>query len=166
MQKCQTVNDDSSGLESGMREMKQCFRPSGFHSVLTAKQVARLPVRISTLPDTTLKVSTPLIHTINECTQFSPPTAITTNEKSLKASPSRTRNKTLQGVPGPYPKVRYELRPSLMLSDQVELFALVPFQTEEILLPYSYFDETRLITMGRTGNIGRNKTKQGYAVFL
>lgn len=148
MQKCQTVNDGSDGRESGLREMKQRFRPYGFHTVFTAKQVARLPDRVSSLPDAGQDVSPPSSHESKaHHRQDSPPMAKTANEKSMEASPPSTRRKTFQNEPTPYyPMARYELRPSRMLPDQVGLFALIPFQTEEIVVPYSYFDESRLIT--------------------
>ncbi len=93
MQECAIVNDGSDGGERGLGDMKQRFRPCGFHAAYTAKQITRLPPR----------------------------------------------------TPGPYPRARYELRPSRMLPDQVGLFALTAFLADDIVAPYAYFDESRLI---------------------
>lgn len=124
MQHCPTINDGSDGGDTGLKEMKQRFRPCGLHPVFTAKQVAGLPTRIT--------------HSLT--------TKQTSRALPPKLEQSTVNMPTSQQSPGAYPKARYELRPSRMLPDQVGLFALTPFLAEEIVTPYSDFDESHLIT--------------------
>ncbi len=49
MTNCLVVNDGSDGGQDGLREMKVRFRPCGLHNTFKAKQVGRLPVKISTV---------------------------------------------------------------------------------------------------------------------
>ncbi len=124
MQKCRVVNDGTDGGENGLKEMKQRFRPCGLHTVFQAKQVSRLPTRLSPVPAP------------KQTSRTLPP-------KLEYATVTMPIN--LQST-GAYPHARYELRPSRMLPDQVGLFALMPFRAEEVVAPYSDFDESRLIT--------------------
>ncbi|MEA3640882.1 MAG: phosphatidylglycerol lysyltransferase domain-containing protein [Lamprobacter sp.] len=120
MRECDIVNDGSDGGQNGLREMKQRFRPYGFHTPYTAKQVTRRSARI-TRPRREQSVE----HSI--------PAAI-------------TNAKTIHDAANAYPRARYELRPSRLLPDQVGLFALVAFPAKTIIIPHQHFDETRLIT--------------------
>lgn len=147
MQHCQTVNDGSDGGEGGLKEMKQRFRPCGLHAVFTAKQRAPLPSRSVSMPDadpTDAHHHPPEPQTLTR--QTSPSTIHARIENPMEASPRHRRKKPSPGAPSAYPKARYELRPSRMLPDQVGLFALTPLRAEEIVAPYAYFDESRLIT--------------------
>ncbi len=120
MQACNIINDGSDGGDHGLRGMKQRFRPCGFHIAYTAKQEARLPTR----------------------------TLAPVLEKAIPAQRSGLSQKINKAhhPSSPYAQARYELRPSRIVLDQVGLFALVSFLAEEVVAPYAYFDESRLIT--------------------
>ncbi|MBK5941223.1 phosphatidylglycerol lysyltransferase domain-containing protein [Halochromatium roseum] len=120
MQDYEIVNDGSDGGDHGLREMKQRFRPTGFHIAYTGKQVTRLASRATTsLSNNTGESET----------------------RSLSPDTNEARHPVSR-----YSQARYELRPSTMVPGQVGLFALVDFVVDEIVAPYAYFDETRLIT--------------------
>lgn len=147
MQQCLTINDGSDGGERGLREMKQRFRPCGLHPVFTAKQVARLPARPLSTPSAQSGNSPPrVLESLTLPWQASPSAASPRIEKTRHAPPPSTAGKSPPSEPSAYPKARFELRPSRMLPDQVGLFAVISFRAEEIVVPYAYFDESRLIT--------------------
>jgi hypothetical protein len=122
MQDCEIVNDGSDGGDRGLGEMKQRFRPTGLHIAYTGKQFTRLASR------------TP---SFKACNVGKPQISGLSPETDAAHHPASQ-----------YTRARYELRPSKIVPGQVGLFALVDFMADEIVAPYTYFDESRLITWG------------------
>jgi hypothetical protein len=166
MQGCQVVNDGTDGGKSGLKEMKQRFRPCGFHWVFSAKQFSRLPYRLSPLAFVEQPTQPPLSGQGFPCSNQRSPSQKTKTESSTQKEQQngemRQQNRD-QGLPPPYPKARYELRPSRLVPTQVGLFALMPIAAEKIVLPYRYFDESRLISWEELESLDeatRHKLKQ------
>jgi hypothetical protein len=120
MHECRIVNDGSDGGDAGLGAMKQRFRPCRLHTVYTGKQVSGLPYR---------KTRTKRILALES--NSTEPHAEITKPELLKPH---------------YPRALYECRPSRMIPDQVGLFALKAFAPEEIVVPYAFFDESRLVS--------------------
>ncbi|GAB6058602.1 hypothetical protein JCM31598_17190 [Desulfonatronum parangueonense] len=171
MQGCQVVNDGTDGGTPGQKVMKQRFRPCGFHTVFMAQQVSRLPGFTSSHRQKSNSTPVPGSMEMQHDKTLPSPETETANadptQAPLKAGnyPSRTSAK-------PYPPARYELRPSTFVSGQVGLFTLRPFTTDEIVVPHTYFDESRLITWEEMENLDEAtrfkifqycyKTKKGF----